>query len=80
MDKTKIWEWGVYIKPSGKLLVVEKPSSNKDDDGFWHEVVIDEGKKMRHPVFRFTMHMVSRTQWGYFPDKILKDCEYLGEL
>lgn len=73
-----IHPWGVYIKPNGKLLVLEPPQ--KSDNEIWHEVVIDEGKIKPHPIFRFKMHLVLRTQWGYFPDKILKGCEYLGEL
>lgn len=62
---------GVYLKPNGKLLLVEK------DDHKW---VVDEGIWKNHPIFRAKYHVIREMTGLYFINKMIHKCEYLGEL
>lgn len=66
--------FGVYLSPTGKLKVFYETETH------W---ILDEGKIVKHPVFRFRTYVVKEMSKGW-PVLTwrgdLKDCEYLGEL
>lgn len=77
MSEVRRPKYGVYLSPTGKLKVLEPHKSHK------YIMVLDQGKTFRHPLLRVTIPLVETMSlsWPVFEEKrLLKDCEYLGDL
>lgn len=74
------FKYGVYLKPNGKLVLLEKGEKNK-----YH---LTDGRRSDNALFRLLKIKPSKRPYvgwsgnsmGWGPTKFLNKCEYLGEL
>lgn len=77
MSNNLVKPFGVYMKPNGKLILVEPREEGEEK---WVDLYIDEGKSKNHPLFRVKFSVKKMMSWGHFSEKELKGCEFLGPL
>lgn len=72
------WRYGVYMKRTGKLVLLEDPQDTQ------HKYALSDGRKTKNPLIKALLGNVymawHSNSLGWGPTTFMKTAEYLGPL